>query len=180
MNFLIFSLIILVGSFFYYIKNAKDSLNEGKVNQSSLSSQELDKIVNKYIKITNEEALRIKIMSEKSLLETKKKLTELERLSKIKQYKDDMNIPLARQIRQDSQTEVETIPADLINKNIYDISQQDKIDLADKKEYARQWIQNARKEGFLLELSADLEIIKYTPIRKPSQQDDSTDSLPSD
>lgn len=180
LNLLIISLVLVIGAIVFYAKNAKEPVSHEKINTTELSSQDLDSIVNKHIKSVNEEALKTKIMAEKSMIETQNKLAELERLNKIKQDKENASIPIDRQIRKDVQNEIGASPADMINAKIYEKNQQDEMDAAEKKEYARQWIQNARKAGYLLELSEDLEVIKYTPIRKPSQQDDSATSYPSD
>lgn len=169
---------VVVGSLVFYAKNAKETVSDEKTNTAELSSQDLDGIVNKHIKSVNEEAIKTQIMAEKSMIETRNRLAELERLNKIKQDKENANVPLDRQIRKEVQ--IEASPADIINAKVYEKNQQDEMDEAEKKEYARQWIQNARKAGYLLELSEDLEVIKYTPIRKPSQQDDSATSYPSD
>lgn len=48
-----------------------------------------------------------------------------------------------------------------------------------KQEYARQFIENARRDGFEIELNDDLEVIRATPIRKPSNDIDEVDILPS-
>lgn len=173
-------MIIIIGASFVYIKNTKQSAPAATMSSAELTSRDLDNIVNKYIKNTNEEALRTKIMAEKSIIETKKRLAEQDLLNKIKQDKENASIPLEHQIRKEPQVETLDSPAELINAKIYEKNQQDKMDEAEKKEYAREWIRNARSAGYLLELSPDLEVIRYTPIRKPSQQDDSTESYPSD
>lgn len=171
---------VVIGTFVFYAKNEKEPELREKTNVTELSSQDLDSIVNKHIRSTKDEALRTQIMAEKSMIETRKKLAELEQQKKIKQDKEAVSIPIDRQIRKEGASEAETSPADIINAKIYEKNQQDEMDAAEKKEYARQWIQNARKAGYHLELSSDLEVIKYTPIRKPSQQDDSAESYPSD
>ena len=53
-----------------------------------------------------------------------------------------------------------------------------KMTPAEKEAYAREYIENARKGGFQIELSEDLEVIKATPIRKPSQQADTVQTTP--
>lgn len=179
LNLLIFSLVIVIGGAFFYFKSVNDPRQPAKEKGSELSSQELDLIVNKYIKTTNLEALKTKIMAEKFMIEARKKLAEIERQKKIKQDKEISEIPQDRQIRKDNNNDTES-PNQIINSKVYENHDQEGMDEFEKKEYARQWILNARKAGYLLELSPELEVIRYTPIRKPSQQDDSADSNPSD
>lgn len=180
LNILIISLVVAIGGFFFYTKNEKEAQASQQVQVNEMSSQDLDSIVNKHIKETTDDVLRTKIMTEKSMLETRKKLAKLEQQRQIKKDKEDANVPLERQIRKESQRESDLTPADIINAKLNSKNQEDSMDAADKKEYARQWIANAREQGYLLELSEDLEVIKYTPIRKPSQQEDSAVSNPSD
>lgn len=177
LNLLIFTLVIVLGGAFFYLKNSKEPRTPA-AKTSELTSQELDQIVNKYIKTTNQEALKTKIMAEKFMIETRKKLAEIERQKRMKQDKENAEIPRDRQISKDAD-EISR-PADVLLSKLNDKKMQEQQEEYEKQEYARQWILNARKAGYLLELSPDLEVIRYTPIRKPSQQDDSTESTPSD
>ena len=171
-------MITLGGAFFYY-KNSKDS-RQPATKSSELSSLELDQIVNKYIKTTNQEALKTKIMAEKFMIETRKKLAEIERQKRLKEDKEIADIPKDRQIAKHDEIDENRSPAEVLLSKLKDKKMQEQQEEYEKQEYARQWILNASKAGYLLELSPDLEVIRYTPIRKPSQQDDSTDSTPSD
>lgn len=177
LNFLIFALVVIIGGAVYYLKS--NSMVKA-ARQSELSEQQIDDIVNSHIKKTVQESRQTKIINEKAMLDTLKKLTELERQKKIEQDKEIAKIPTARQIWKEEQKVNDVTPEQVIGGVINDSVEQEKMDEAEKKEYARQWIQNARKAGYLLELSADLEVIRYTPIRKPSQQEDSVESSPSD
>lgn len=180
LNILIAVMVVIIGGAFFYLKTGSQGPNPAKVGETELSSNDLDKIVNKYIKTTNEEALRTQIMAEKTLFETKKRLAEIQRLNQIKQEKEIASIPLTQQIHKESSNNANSPAFENSIAKMKEALSDEQMGPAEKKEYARQWIQNARKEGYLLELSDDLEIIKYTPIRKPSQQDDSVDSGPSD
>lgn len=179
LNLVIFTLVIILGGAFFYFKNSKEG-RQPATKSSELSSQELDQIVNKYIKTTNQEALKTKIMAEKFMIETRKKLAEIERQKMLRQDKENAEIPKDRQIRKNNDWVEVSSPADLLLSKLNDKKMQEQQEEYEKQEYARQWILNARKAGYHLELSPDLEVIRYTPIRKPSQQDDSTDSTPSD
>lgn len=174
----IFFLVLLFGGAYFYYKNTKETRVPAKEKASELTSQELDIIVNKYIKTTNQEALKTKIMAEKFMLEARRKLAEIEKEKKLKQDKENAAIPKEQQIHKNSDTNY--TPTEILLSQANEKKDQNRMDETEKQEYARQWILNASKAGYLLELSPDLEVIKYTPIRKPSQQDDSTESTPSD
>lgn len=172
LNFLIFTLILIISAAFYYLKATPEPAKA----KPALSEQELDNIVNKNIKKTVLETQIAKSLVQKSLLDTQKMLTELEKLKKKQEEKEIENIPRERQIWKDVQNE----NSPLIENYTEDKSDLSKMNEQEKKEYAREWIQNALREGYLLELSPSLEVIRYTPIRKPSQLDDSVESFPSD
>lgn len=178
LNFLIFALVVIIGGAIYYVKSNSAVKTAGLAEP--LSSQQIDDIVNTHIKKTVRENRQTKMLNEKTMLETYKKLAELERQKKIDQDKEIAKIPTERQIWKEDQKVNDVTPEQVIGGAINEGIEQEKMDEAEKKEYARQWIQNARKAGYLLELSPDLEVIQYTPIRKPSQQDDSVESSPSD
>jgi hypothetical protein len=58
----------------------------------------------------------------------------------------------------------EAVQADLFE------SQQDQAySEAYKKEYARQFVENARKAGYIIKLNDDYKVILVTPIRKPAE-----------
>ncbi len=176
LNLLIFTLVLILGGTFLYFKDSKNGWLPA-TKSSELSSQELDQIVNKYIKTTNLEALKTKIMAERVMIETRQKLAELDRQKRLKQDKEIAEIPRDRQIAKNDENRS---PAEVLRSQLNEKKMQEQQEESEKQEYARQWILNARKAGYLLELSPDLEVIRYTPIRMPSQQDDSTDSTNSD
>ena len=179
LNWLIFTLVIVIGAAIFYYRNSKE-IRVPANKTTELSSQELDKIVNKYIKTTNQEALKTKILAEKSMIETRRKLAEFERQKRLKQDKENAEIPKDQQVRKNNEIDDSYSPVNTLLSKANQKFQQEREEELEKQEYARQWILNARQAGYLLELSPDLEVIRYTPIRKPSQQDDSTDSTPSD
>lgn len=165
---------------FFYLKNNQNPPVEVKSVNEQMSSKQQDEVVNKYLKETTESVLREKIKSERIMAEARIKLAELEKINREKQQKENEKIPLERQIWKESKMPVVDSPAQDINNKVYNKNFQDIKDEAEKKEYARQFIENARKGGYHIELDNNLEVIKVTPIRKPSQYDDSSESYPSD
>lgn len=180
LNFVIIALIFVIGVGAFYLKSQPESQIAKPIakslTKSHLSQQDLDNIVNMHIKKTVFEAQKTKMITEKSAAETQKMLIELERLKKIQEQKEIADIPLDRQIWKNDQN----LPLQSSETVLEGENQISKMNEEEKKEYARQWKENALKEGYLLELSPDLEVIRFTPIRKPSLLDDSVESYPSD
>ena len=172
LNFVIIALIFIIGVSVFYLK----SQPEPQVAKPQLSQEDLDNIVNTHIKKTVFEAQKTKIITEKSASETQKMLFELARLKKLQEEKEIADIPIDRQIWKNDQN----LPLQSSSTVLEGENQIGKMNDEEKKEYARQWKENALKEGYLLELSPDLEVIRFTPIRKPSLLDDSVESYSSD
>lgn len=176
LNFMIFLLVVTIGATFYYFK----STSGVKTVSPTLSAEQLDELVNTHLKKTVQQNQLTKIMNEKALFENRTKRAAFERQRKAKEDKEITKIPATSQIWKDEQKANGSTPTQVINEVLNENTDYEKMIATEKKEYARQWIENARKEGYLLELSPELEVIKYTPIRKPSQQEDSTEAFPSD
>lgn len=67
--------------------------------------------------------------------------------------------------KQDIQT-----PEDIVQQEIYMAEQAAEYNQAYREEYARQFVENARKGGYKIILSEDLsKVISVTPIRKPGK-----------
>jgi hypothetical protein len=58
----------------------------------------------------------------------------------------------------------ETVQADLFESQQYQ-----EYSEAYKKEYARQFVENARKAGYIIKLNDDYKVISVRPIRKPAE-----------
>ena len=163
-------MIIIAGSFFYFkSKPVVDS------NGVKLSTLEVDKVVNKYIQQTSTESLRQKLLADRAIEKARQKIAELNEANRIRQQKELEKIPVERQIWREAEVRVEQPQVQQPSKAV-----SGELGMSDdeKREYARQYIENARRGGYAIELNDNLEVIKWTPLRKPSQ-DDSYESLPS-
>lgn len=162
--------VLIAGSFFYFKDRAAVDSNGVK-----LSTNEVDKVVNKYIQQASTDTLRQKLVADRALEQARKKITELNQANKIRQQKELENIPAEKQIWKE---------ADVVPAQAPQVAQpqqpagEGSMSDAEKREYARQYIENARRGGYAIELNDNLEVIKWTPLRKPSQ-DDSFETLPS-
>lgn len=165
-NYLIAIGLIVFGIFFYlkqkgYIKPKND------LHLTESSSLDIDRMVNQHLQETNQKIMRDQIDSTKAIdaaLQQAKKLKE--------RPVPVLDIPREAQIAKDRPM-APVFP--------YKPSQKPDSQLQglSKEEYARQFIENARRGGYEIELSDDLEVIRSTPIRKPSQEIDSVEIFPS-
>lgn len=61
-------------------------------------------------------------------------------------------------------------PDDVVQKELFNAEQAAQYSQAYKEEYARQFVENARRGGYRIKLSEDLmRVISVTPIRRPGQ-----------
>lgn len=192
LNYLIvLSLVGVAGVYFYF--DHKPASSEAAPVKSGLTAAEREKVdqtVNKYLQAASNEAKLNELRVQRELQLARKKLEE----EKIKQIQaaemKSAEIPIDQQIYKRSAeiTPAEVTPqpvAQVAPKKSNETSFDQEIDPKSmtpeqKKEYARQYIENARKGGYAIELSNDLEVIKVTPIRKPSQQSDAIQTYPVD
>jgi hypothetical protein len=173
--FNIIILVFIVGyAIFYYAHKNNFLASEKPVQQIDLSSVDVDKVVNMYLKQTTEQMARERYDSKKALDSALKESIKINRSTEI----SPADIPYERQVHKDmSDTRS---PSEVINAQIIEQDNYDKMEELNKKEYARQFIENARRGGYHVVLSDDLKVVSVTPIRKPSQEDvDTVESIPS-
>ena len=178
LNFIIFALVAVIAGAFFYLREPEVAVVPEQAMQESPAKVE-DQIVNKYLQQAAKELQKQKMITDRNLIDTKNKLAELERRKKLEEQKSNENIPLERQVWKETPGKDATV-TEILNAQINETESQMKMDEVQKKEYARQFIENARAGGYHIELSDDLEVIKVTPIRKPSQENDSAEGRPSD
>ena len=185
LNYLIaISVIALAASFFYFNDSKKKFYPINHALNSSEKDKLVDQVVNKHIKEANQLNTANQLKMDRALFEARKKVLAADELARQKEDLKNQKIPLERQVvteaelrRQAEQlppVEAPVVKSRKSNRSVeLDVS---KMTPEEKDEYARQYIENARKGGYHIELSEDLEVIKATPIRKPSQQLDTVET----
>ena len=87
---------------------------------------------------------------------------------------DPSTVPRDRQIWKD-----DSVPKgdqmDVIYRRIYEEEIAKRDSDREKKDYAIEFVENARRGGYHIQLSMDLEVISVEPIRNPSNDYDSLD-----
>lgn len=174
--------VVLVGAFYYINKNseaqavsqAQKTLQKKTTERSAV---EEDKIVNKYLQEASRELMRQKAIADSNLRDAQRRLAELEKAKKLKEQKEIENIPLERQIWKEPARDAS---AEGLENEISQLQQQIKSLDQEQKRATDEFVENARQEGYYVEVSDDMEVTNATPIRKPSQEDDSIEVYPSD
>ena len=173
LNYLI--VIILLSYGLFYLYKANDVIKLSKSAGASGTSQiDIDRVVNKFMKQTSQQSTE-ELWNSK--LAVSRQLTKPLNIKKNEFEIKPEDIPADRQIWKDDQY---ASPSDVISNELFQQELQKKLEAQEKLDYAREFIDNARRNGFHIELSPDLNVIRVTPIRRPSQNDDSVDSFPAD
>ncbi len=183
LNLLIALALVLAGVVFFYLKDS-DNINVVKKNtMSQVESKKVDETVNKHLRLTSNQAQLSEQRNIRGLREAEIRLSEEKKKALAKSSEEQSTISADQQIWKKSNLTEPTY--EIVNRVQPKPVENEILKVQDmtpdqKKEYAKQYIDNAKKGGYLIELSDDLEVIKSTPIRKPSQQNDSIESLPTD
>lgn len=159
---------VLVGAFFYLQRQKKDVVAAVPPKAAPVMDvKNEDKMVNKYLQQAAQNVERQRVLSERSLIEARERLEEIERRKRNEEQQAAQSIPLERQIWKEpvGDTAAEILDAEISEAQSRGFSSEEQ-----KQEYARQFIENARRGGYHIELSDDLEVIRAVPIRKPSQE----------
>lgn len=177
---LIFLVVAIAGSFFYFKKGPSVA---APVKNQSL---DVDKVVNKYLQEANYAKSLEQVKLQKAAFEALQKIQndqETRRLQEEEKSVVSAKIPS----HQETLIRAEKLEGDpnLPSKSLASTDSDDSLDFKtmskeDKEEYKKQFIQSAKAGGYLIELNDKMEVIKSTPIRQPSQQNDSVETAPTD
>ena len=170
LNYLILLLVVTYGYiYFFEASSAKQKVAEIK------PKVDIDQVVNKFLKQTSEQTLKDQLAFKEALQKQLNKSVVIKRKI-VKQQTDDT--PASQQIWKDEA--LERSPAEQIQSEINLKQQHRQNEELDKEEYARQFIENARKNGFHVVLSSDYKVLSVTPIRKPTQTEELPELFPVD
>lgn len=188
LNILLLLIAVIAGAAFFVMQNrdVSNPVSSKTVKKIGAPSEKVDEVVNKYMKQVQLDAIKQDIQMQKVMIDTKYKLSELERKKKLEQEKADAQVPLEKQIWKESDFKKEEN-----SKTTQASNSSGAMTPEEKEEYKRQFIENARRDGVLIELSDDLEVIRAVPLdeannkgakrpdsanaRRPSRVDDSID-----
>lgn len=144
-------------------------------NGQMKSSSTIDDRVNEYM---HEVQRRLTVSELRSL----NQLQGLGPQPKVPIKKEDIETDLALVSRQqqiwkdaDAQAEIATNQRDIIQKKILEEQKLKQESEQAKRQYASEFIENARRSGYHITLSPNMEVLTVEPIRKPNDDYDSLD-----
>lgn len=178
LNYLILSVIVgFIAIYFVEIKKVFIKHEITAPTETKPATVNVDEVVNKYMKQTEAQILRERVESELALRRQLNRPIVIKKAESVAEINPE-DIPVEQQIWKDSK--LKSMSAAESKKSQQEFEENLKRqDEQEKKEFARQYIENARKDGYHVVLSPDLKVLSVTPIRQPSQSNDSTESFPS-
>lgn len=178
LNYLILILVVgYVGFYFFTRRHHLEQKEEKSV--TATVPVNVDQVVNKYMQET---AVKNDVLMAATKTAVKKELVKARKLNNQVENQIETQIPIEQQIwkEQPVQGGYQSLsPNDEINQRIQNQELKKAEEEAYKQEYARQYIENARKNGYHIILDENLNVIKATPIRRPSDED-TVESYPAD
>lgn len=172
MNLIVVGLLIIFTGLFFIDVKPKNH----ETHSSSLAKPELDidSKVNEYMQEMQRKRTSAELHSISRLQSgidatgiAEKKINET----------DPATVPIEKQIWKDSDQQIaeKENPMDVIYRRIYEEEVIKRLTEQEKKQYAREFIENARLSGYHIKLSMDLEVLSVEPIRNPQNDYDSLD-----
>ncbi len=146
-----------------------------KVAPRSVKSERYEKSVNRHLMITNEriEMARQRMQIEAQVLSSEFSSTRpqqaYENPNRLDLSQDTRAQEIAEELGRGAHRQEGLSPHDVVQRELFNADQLQEYTQAYKEEYARQFVENARRGGYKVILSEDLSrVIKVIPIRNPS------------
>lgn len=186
-NSKLFALLLLIGAgvlAFLYLGSENPKKRSTEV-AASLKTEKYEKSVNKHLMVTNETMAmaRQRMEIENARLAADFNATSAQPVYTAPQGGVDLSndsraTDIANELgRGDKRPESFENPNDIVQKELFNQQQQAAYSKAYKEEYARQFIENARRGGYKIKLGEDFKVLSVTPIRAPSDQNNGQDIL---
>lgn len=176
LNYIIFFVTTVCIVIFGYVYLQKTEKIESKNKINSLAVQiSTDDIVNKYMKETQ---IDLQKQQRDSVYKIKSTQVSIQPNKNPTKEISPAEIPIERQIVKNiSAVDNRQTLDEGFNQKSYDLQVSNIQDEQAKKNYAKEFIANARKNGYHITLSEDMQVTSVTPIRKPTNQPDDNDTF---
>lgn len=157
--------LLLAGGLLFFggNKNTKNS-----DDQVSLKNPETLEKINRHMQDTNRQMY---LQEQKAYIESKKSYNEFHKAPSQQPYQVDHSEVSIPQYEEGPQNfAMPKDPHDLIQEELFREQADRQYTEAYKKEYARQFVENAKAAGWLIKLDASYRIISVRPLRKPAEK----------
>lgn len=177
LNFILFFTVTACIGIFGYIYLEKIKNTESEKNISTLATpQSPEDLVNKYMKETQ---TNLKKQEHESIykIQSMNIQNEVIKQKNNKEAASSSEIPIEQQIAKSDLTNANQTLTENFDQKFYESQVLRIQDEQAKKDYAKEFIANARKNGYHITLSDDLQVTSVKPIRKPTSQPNDNDTF---
>lgn len=140
-------------------------------------TEKFENLVNKHLMYTND---KLEFQRQRAQVENSQALNKASRSSPpLTAYSNDQKLDLssedhasevAQELGRGQRKEEYTTPGDIVQQDLYNAQQAAEYNQAYREEYARRFVENARRGGYKVILSEDLSrVMSVTPIRNPAK-----------
>lgn len=173
LNYILFFTALTCVSIFGYVYSVYSEQKKIQIQKTAAQQQpSAEELVNKYMK---QGALDLQREQLESLTKMKSNLgSEKNKPVAVKEIPPEQ-IPIELQIAKDQSSATEQTLTEEFNQKYFQSQVQQKEDERSREEYAKEFIENARKNGYHITLSEDLQVTSVRPIRKPTSQQNDLD-----
>lgn len=176
---MLLALLLFVGAaglIFAYLGSGKPTA-KSSAKSSVARSEKFESAVNKHLMYTND---KVELQKRRVEIENARVLhgdsrqnrpqTAFANDGKLDLNSEDHASEIAKELGRVGKKEEYTSPDDIVQREVFRIEQAKEYNEAYKEEYARQFVENARRGGYKVILSEDMSrVLSVTPIRNPSK-----------
>ncbi len=175
LNYILFFAAAVCVTIFGYIYFQKTKAIEAPAQKQTQLAP--DELVNKYLKETQKDLQK---QTHESIQKIQNKLIQVDVSKKTEKEISTENIPVDMQIAKDRSAVDEKTLTETFDQKTYDAQIMSLQDEQAKKEYAKEYIANARKDGYQITLTDDLQIKSVKPLRRPTNLQNDNDTFESE
>lgn len=172
-SYLLGLLLLLLAGFFVFLFLLPEGKNSQANQAGAAQTKEFEARVNKHLFHTSQtmEMSREKMQLEANKIERQGlgAAAPKEDVHKLDFSADPRAEALLRELGRDAKESTGPTTSDeQVQADLFEAQQSAEYSEAYKREYARQFVENARKAGYIIKLNDDYKVISVKPIRKPA------------
>lgn len=164
--------LLLLAGFFVFLFLLPEGKNQG-AQSGAAQTKDFEARVNKHLFHTSQtmEMSRERMQLEANKIESQGlgAASPKEEVHKLDFSADPRAEALLRELGRDAKEATGPATSDeQVQTDLFEAQQEAEYSEAYKREYARQFVENARKAGYIIKLNDDYKVISVKPIRKPA------------
>lgn len=176
-SYILPAVLLLLSAFFIFLFMIPEK-KKAPVKTNLVQSQEFEKAVNRHLFSTSQ---HIELEQEKMALEASRLQSQGIKVQSgpnlegngVDLSTDPRAEALLKALGRDVKEPGSAVnPNDLVQSELFEEEQSNQYSEAYKKEYARQFVENARRAGWVVKLNDQYKVMSVQPLRKPSQNFD--------